>query len=141
MKTTTARADRGAPRRRSDLLRSWSVLWLWVLPLVVINVANAMYTNHHLTSSAQGVVQVTGTAWVGIACYINARRCDRLHCKVDGTLLPLLSLVGMVNLLGVTSVSWLAYSNAFNVIVVASFVAECLYGWCKRSAVRDLTIR
>ena len=141
MKTTITHANTDALRKPRDLLRTWSLLWLWVVPIVVINVANALYNGHHLSSSGEGAVQVTGTAWIGIACYINSRRCDRLHCKIDGTLLPLLSLVGVVNLLRVTSFSWLAYSNAFNIIIVASFVAECLYGMRKRRAVRDLTIR
>jgi hypothetical protein len=40
-------------------------------------------------------------------------------------LLPLLSLVGLVNLLGVTSFGWDAYTNALTITVVLSFVAEC----------------
>jgi len=64
------------------------------------------------------------TAWMGVACYLNGRSCGRTHCKIDGILLPLLSLVGVLNLLGVTSFGWNVYSDAFWIILFISLVPE-----------------
>ena len=48
-----------------------------------------------------------------------------MDLKTDGVLLPLLSLVGLFNLLGVTAFSWNVYSGAFWIILLISFVPEC----------------
>ncbi len=74
--------------------------------------------------SITGVIVTIATAWIGVACYLNGRRCGRTHCKILGILLPLLSLVGLFNLLGVTAFSWNVYSGAFWIILLISFVPE-----------------
>jgi len=51
---------------------------------------------------------------------VNGRNCGRIHCKIDGALLPLLSVLGLVNLLRVTSLSWAGYTD---VLTVSSFSA------------------
>src|SRR6266705_3119234 len=71
-----------------------------------------------------GIIVTIVTAWMGVACYVNGRRCGRTHCKIDGILLPLLSLVGVLNLLGVTAFGWNAYSEAVWIILMISFVPE-----------------
>lgn len=110
--------------RKRDLLHTWSALWLWVLPLVIINVANALYGSHHISFTTQGIVQIVGTLWIGVACLANAFQCGRVHCKIDGTLLPLLSIIGLLNVLRVISFNWTTYADIFDIIIVFSFVAE-----------------
>ncbi|MGH7722655.1 MAG: hypothetical protein ACRENL_07465 [Candidatus Dormibacteria bacterium] len=97
---------------------------LWVLPIVILNAANALYNGHHISFALQGVIQTACTLWIGTACFANGRRCGRVHCRIDGILLPLLSVVGIVNVLNVISFNWSVYGDAFNAIVVLSFVAE-----------------
>jgi len=48
----------------------------------------------------------------------------RIHCKIDGALLPLLSVLGLVNLLRVTSLSWAGYTDVLTGVVILSFVVE-----------------
>jgi len=113
-----------SPRKRHDLLHTHSALWLWCLPALIIIVANNLHINHRISFTVAGVLLLVATLWIGAACYVNGRSCGRLHCKIDGTLLPLLSLAGLLNLLHVTSFSWGVYSNVLLAIVVLSFVAE-----------------
>jgi cation transport ATPase len=116
------------PRKRRDLLRTWSAVWLWCIPLLIVIAASNLYNGHRLSFSMAGILLTVATLWIGAACYVNGRHCGRLHCKIDGILLPLLSLAGLLNLLHTTifTFSWAAYTNVLAVIVVLSYVAEWL---------------
>ncbi|HTT52215.1 MAG TPA: hypothetical protein VMH35_12510 [Streptosporangiaceae bacterium] len=78
-----------------------------------------------ISRAVAGSLLTAGTAWIAAGCYVNARRCLRTHCIIDAILLPLLSLIGLLNLFHVTSLSWNAYVNVLAIIVVISFVPEC----------------
>lgn len=112
--------------RRPDLLHTPAALWLWCLPILIVIVANSLYDGRQLSFTIAGVLLTGATLWIGAACYANGRHCGRLHCKIDGVLLPLLSLAGLLDLLRVTSFSWGAYVNTLAIIVVLSFAAEFL---------------
>jgi len=73
-----------------------------------------------------GVVWTIATLWIGIACAWNARRCGRLHCFVDGTLLPALAVIGLLNVVGVLAMSWNIYWAVFGGVLVTGFVAEII---------------
>jgi hypothetical protein len=45
-------------------------------------------------------------------------------CIIDAVLLPVLSLIGLLNVFHVLSFSWNGYVNALAIIVVASFIPE-----------------
>jgi hypothetical protein len=94
------------------------------LPIGIIVFAGGRYNGHGLPFTVDGILLTLATAWIGAACSINGRGCGRIHCTIDGVLLPLLSLVGLLNLLAVTSFGWAAYTNALTIIVILSFVAE-----------------
>jgi hypothetical protein len=111
-------------RNHQDLLRTPAALWLWGLPIGLIIIANGMYNGHRLPFTLEGILLTLATAWIGLACYVNGRGCGRIHCKIDGVLLPLLSLVELMNLVGVTSFAWTGYTNALTIIVILSFLAE-----------------
>jgi hypothetical protein len=111
-------------RKRQDFVRTPAALWIWGLPIGLVIVANGTWNGHQLPATLTGVIVTIATAWIGVACYLNGRRCGRTHCKIDGILLPLLSLVGLLNLLGVTSFGWTMYSVAIGVILFISFVPE-----------------
>jgi hypothetical protein len=122
--------DSSSTPKSRDLVRTSAALWIWYLPIVVVIVGSILSTSvwngHRLLATLTGVLLTLATAWIGVACYLNGRRCGRTHCKIDGILLPLLSLAGVLNLLGVTSFGWNVYSDAFWIIVFISFVPECL---------------
>jgi hypothetical protein len=111
-------------RKRQDLVRTPSALWIWCLPIGFVIFAIVMWNGHQLPFTLTGVIVTIATAWIGVACYLHGRRCGRTHCKILGILLPLLSLVGLFNLLGVTAFSWNVYSDAFWIILLISFVPE-----------------
>jgi hypothetical protein len=110
---------------RKDLLRTWSFVWIWLLPAALIIFASNAYLAKFLSFDEAGVILTASTAWIGIGCFINARRCGRTHCTIDGYLLPLLSVAGLLNLAGVIAIGWKLYVSFLTGIVVISLVPEC----------------
>jgi hypothetical protein len=123
MKLRSARRDAGPAGK--DLLRTWSLVWIWVLPAALIIFAINAYLAKLLSFDQAGAILTAATAWIGIGCFANARRCGRTHCTIDGILLPLLSVCGLLNLAGVIAIRWQFYVQILIVIVVVSFVPEC----------------
>ena len=111
-------------RKQRDLE---SVPWcylLWGAPAVLATAASVAYGSYGLSLELAGVLWTASVAWVGVGCYINGRLCGRVHCRIDGILLPPLSVAGALNLLGLISFSWSDFWVAFAIILVASFVPE-----------------
>ena len=104
---------------------------MWGVPAVVAVVAGMVYGESVRSLTARGVVWVVAVAWAGTGCLINGRSCGRVHCRIDGILFPLLSIVGALNVLSVISFDWNLFWLAFLIILVASFVPE--WTWKKYS--------
>lgn len=113
-----------SPPKSQDLVCTPAALWIWCLPIGLVLFASSVWNGHQLPATITGVILTMATAWMGVACFLNGRRCGRTHCKIDGILLPLLSLVGIVNLLGITAFGWNIYSDAFWIILLISLVPE-----------------
>jgi hypothetical protein len=47
-----------------------------------------------------------------------------VHCKIDGIAFPVLTIIGVLNLLSIISFNWSLFLLAFLTILVASFVPE-----------------
>jgi hypothetical protein len=128
MDTCMSERKSSSTRKRQDLVRTPAALWLWGPPnmLVILGsiFATSVWNGHQFPATLTGVLLALGTAWFGVACYWNGRRCGRTHCQIDGILFPLLSLVGIVNLVGVTSFGWSVYAGAFWLILLLSYVPE-----------------
>lgn len=118
-----------SPRFRSrDFERSpWCYL-LWGAPTVLALVASSAYDQTALSAMGAGALWTVSVAWIGIGCFINARSCGRVHCMIDGILFPALSVVGALNVFAVISLSWNIFWTIFFVILIASFVAERIFG-------------
>jgi len=97
---------------------------LWGVPAALVVGAGIAYGESVLSLTARGVVWVVAVAWAGVGCLMNARSCGRVHCRIDGILFPLLSIVGALNVLSVISFDWNLFWLAFGVILVGSFVPE-----------------
>jgi hypothetical protein len=114
-------------RGASDRLLGPSVFWLWCVPGCVAIGTSILEGDHTLSLTAAGVLWTAATFWIGLGCAWNARACGRVHCFVDGALLPVLAVVGALNVANVIAISWNLYWAMFVVIVVASFIPE-LFG-------------
>jgi hypothetical protein len=112
---------------QEDLAGTPSIIWLWGAPLVMVITASVLNGIHILSLTDAGLLWTLATAWIGIGCVINARHCGRVHCRVDGVLFPLLSLIGLLNVLGIVSLNWNAYWAIFLVILATSFVPEVFW--------------
>jgi len=47
-----------------------------------------------------------------------------VHCRIDGILLPILGIAGVLNILSVFLFSWNVFWLVFFAILIASFVPE-----------------
>jgi hypothetical protein len=110
----------------ADRLLGPSALWLWCVPGCIAIAASILVGDHTLSLTAAGVLWTAATLWIGLGCAWNAYACGRVHCFVDGALLPLLAILGVLNVAGVIAISWNLYWGVFAVIVVAGFVPEVL---------------
>src|SRR3989442_14542454 len=97
---------------------------LWGVPAVVAVVAGMVYGESVRSLTARGVVWVVAVAWAGTGCLINGRACGRGHCRIDGILFPLLSIVGALNVLSVLSFHRKLFLLAFLFILVTSLVPQ-----------------
>ncbi|HVA22116.1 MAG TPA: hypothetical protein VNN74_08485 [Candidatus Micrarchaeia archaeon] len=111
-------------RARQDLARTPFVVWLWGAPALIAIGASVLVNTNTVSLPVAGALWTVATAWIGLGCAINARHCGRVHCAIDGVLLSLLSVGGLLNLLGIVSFDWNGYWAAFWAIVVASFLVE-----------------
>lgn len=112
---------------RQDLAHTPSVLWLWCAPACVAIGASVLVNNRTVSITVAGALWTLATAWIGFGCAINARHCGRVHCVIDAILFPLLSLAGVLNVLGIVSFNWNLYWVTFGVILAASFVPELVW--------------
>jgi hypothetical protein len=119
------------PSRGRNFERAPWCYFLWGVPAVLVVGAGAAYGASILSLTGRGVVWVIAVAWAGTGCLINARSCGRVHCRIDGILFPLLSIVGALNVLSIISFDWSLFWLAFVVILVGSFVPE--WTWKKYS--------
>lgn len=110
---------------RRDLVRAGTFIWFWGIPAALLIGANTAYLQHALSFVAAGSLMTAATAWIGIACFINGRRCGRTHCVIDGYLLSLLTVAGVLNLLRVISLTWPSYLSIFLVMIIIGFAPEC----------------
>jgi len=78
----------------------WRYL-LWGAPVVIVIGAGAAYGASVLSLTARGALWVIAVAWAGIGCLNNGRSCGRVHCRIDGILFPLLSIIGALNVLSI----------------------------------------
>lgn len=104
---------------------------LWGLPAVLVIGAGIAYGESLLSLAGRGVVRVIAVAWAGVGCFLNGRSCCRVHCRIDGILLPLLAIVGALNVLSAISFDWNLFWLAFFLILIGSFVPE--WTWKKYS--------
>jgi hypothetical protein len=108
----------------------WCYL-LWGVPVVLVVVAGIAYGESVLSLTARDTLWVVAVAWAGTGCLINGLSCGRVHCRIDGILFPILSIVGVLSVLSVISFDWNLFWLAFLVILVGSFVPE--WTWKKYS--------
>src|SRR5215831_8708526 len=115
---------------REDIARGRGFFLLWGAPIAINVMVSVVQNLGWLPLTAAGAFWTAATAWIGISCVINARRCSRVHCAIAGALLLPLSVVGAANVLGLISIGWDIfgiYWGAFWVIVAVAFITEFLW--------------
>ena len=93
----------------------------------MIVAANAAYQSSALSITATGSIWVLSVAWIGVGCFMNGRSCGRVHCRIDGVVMPALAVIGLLNVLAVISFSWNLFWIAFLGTLIASFVPEFIW--------------
>lgn len=101
---------------------------MWVPPLALLALASALAGSGRIDSSEEGTLIVIGTSVFGALCLANALRCGRVHCWIDGTALPALAVVGLLELVGAYRFAWPTFLTVLWGIIVLGFVVECVVG-------------
>jgi hypothetical protein len=120
-------ATEGRIGARYDLAHTSSLLWLWCAPGCIAIAASLLQGRGAISITVAGALWAFATAWIAVGCAINAQHCGRVHCRIDRITFSLLSIVGLLNVIGIVSFSWNLYWVAFFVILVASFVPELFW--------------
>ena len=103
------------------------VYLLWGLPFVLTVATSVAFSANLIPLVVAGSLWTFSVGWFGVGCFINARSCGRVHCKIDGIAFPLLAAVGVLNVLAVVSLSWNLFWGVFIVILIASFIPELVW--------------
>lgn len=113
-------------QERRDLIRSPACLWIWGIPVALAVLNEALHEAGLVGSVVTGIGWIIVTWWIGTACFVNGRRCGRVHCQIDGIVLPLLGLVSLGKILDIVPISWTTYNDIFWIISFVSFIPEVL---------------
>ena len=116
--------------RAEDISRGRQSFLFWGVPIGIDVLVSIVQNLGWLSLTIAGILWTMATAWMGLSCVINARRCSRVHCAIAGALLLPLSVVGAANVLGLISIGWDIfgiYWGAFWVIVAVAFITEFLW--------------
>jgi hypothetical protein len=81
-------------------------------------------------ASARTVIWVVALAWMGTACFLNARRCGRTHCRFTGPYY--LAMIVPVLTLGLGVIS--AGSYAWVVLGVVIVLGDKIVWWATERA-------
>ncbi len=100
------------------------------MPTVALFATSALVNTGRISLPVAGGLFVAGTLWIALGCWLNARHCGRVHCRVVSIAYPLLAAVGALYVAGVIPLPhfWDWYWGAFFVLLLAAFGFERLIG-------------
>jgi len=96
---------------------------VWIVPSVLLAIA----TQAGIPGLA--ILWVAVMTFMGAACLINARRCQRLHCYVTGPFFLLLALVALLFGLRVIDLGPRGWTHLSYVMLVGACVLTCIPEW------------
>lgn len=113
-------ADQGSRSTNSDWADNWrSFALLWGLP------ALAMIMAGHLAPFGRTIIWTTSLAWMGIACLVNARRCQRTHCRFTGPFFLLMALAVLAYASGLLPLG----VNGWHILGIATLAGTISIWW------------
>jgi len=115
-----------AGEERDLLGNTGSLLRLWGLPTAVIILSFVAAAQGWLSLSAALVFWSLAVAWIGIHCYLNGRRCGRVHCKILGYTFPIIGILGILVAVGLIGIGWGILEFAFWIALIVAFIPEFL---------------
>jgi len=106
--------------KERDLLGSRWALWLlWIGPWVlIICTGNTDNITHTVVWTLSFIVG-------GVACFVNARRCGRLHCFLTGPVYLLAALTSLLYGLHILPLGQHGWNRILGTAAVASLIACC----------------
>ena len=104
-----------------DTSRDWlnsnrANLLAWWIPLV------AIATGLFLPVSLRTVAWVVALGWMGAACILNARRCNRTHCRYTGPYFLIMTVPVMALGAGIATVGMVEWACLAGIILGGSGV-------------------
>lgn len=111
---------------KMDLLGRRSALIIWGPPIVLVIAASALINGNPIPRAIGAPLLTLGSFWMGIACFINGRRCSRTHCTIDGIAMPVLGTLGILEVLNVLNFPLEYITGAFWLTLLVSYIPEWL---------------
>ncbi len=113
---------------KKDLEYTNSAFWMWWAPGLLAVIGGFAYSSGLLSLAIVGGLWSVLVIWIGIGCFINGKRCGRVHCKIDGILFPVLGIIGFIGVFGIIEAfNWNYYWLIFFIILCGSFLIETLW--------------
>src|SRR5215472_7958110 len=112
----------GCDPKGRDLVGGSGIL-LWIVPIVILVITAGLGGLYALVSWPPLLV------FMGAACLVNARRCDRLHCYFTGPYFLLLAAVSLFYGLGILPLGPRGWQWLNNALVVGAVVLCCIPEW------------
>lgn len=100
-------------------------LW-WGLPIAIGAAATLLHLPLRVAAGLCSVLFL----WMATGCFLNARRCHRVHCYISEPILLLGAFFGASVALGIVAVSGRTFANTVSVVLVLallSFVPELVW--------------
>lgn len=110
----------------SDLVRGWSGVWLWCVPVAALFASAPM-------GDARAWVWCPALVLMGAACLVNAARCGRRHCYLTGPLFLIAALFSLLQATRILPIGW----NWILGMPFAGWAAGCLLERAAGSYVQD----
>lgn len=111
-----------------DLVGSYkSFLKVWGFPIVLIAIGIAGLNLLWWPPIVSGLLWSFGTLWVGAGCYVNGKRCGRVHCRILGILFPILGIAGIFIAFGAIPINWNYYWLIFIILLFLASLPEIFW--------------
>lgn len=107
-----------------DLLSRKSAYIIWGPPIAFVILASSIINGHSLSANIGGPLVAAGSFWMGIACFINGRRCSRTHCTIDGIAMPIIGVTGLLETIGTLHIPLSYITGAFWFTLLVSYIPE-----------------
>lgn len=111
------------PPEKQDLACGGTSILLWVVPAIILAVTAGIGSPYLV------IIWPVLLTFMGGACLVNAKRCDRLHCYITGPFFLILAGLSLLYGLGAVSLGPHGWQWLTDVLLIGGCVLTCVPEW------------